>query len=315
MTINCPSCGETLSIENPVPGKEAQCTKCQKIFTLQAAPQDPAPPPPAAPGATGNEVEIAAANSQGTTALVLGILGFAVCQLCAPFAIIFGLKANNRLKALGAPSNGLATAGFVLGIVGSLILFCFLPIVAAIAIPSFLSARRAASEMSCSGCLKQWGSANEEFRAMDIDGNGEPDYWTGDVAGLYRITVPGDTDPIALIDPTLAGADAAPLASAPEGMTYDPTFRPSGRSRAGHFYRIMKRYEEAGEFHPYDTGTGRHPDRFGICGYPERYNSSGRLVFVLTEDGVLWRKDLGPDRWAEDHPADPNANQWRIVGY
>lgn len=62
--------------------------------------------------------------SQATTALVLGIVGIVLCGILAPFAWVVGSK---EVKAIDAgrrdPSNrGVATAGKILGIVGTVVL-------------------------------------------------------------------------------------------------------------------------------------------------------------------------------------------------
>ncbi len=74
------------------------------------------PPPP--PGA-GQK-----ASSRATTALILGILGLVCCQLCAPFAWYMGHAENKAIKA-GLSTNasqGFATAGLILGIIGTAML-------------------------------------------------------------------------------------------------------------------------------------------------------------------------------------------------
>ena len=73
-------------------------------------------PPPAPPSSKG--------SSRATTALILGILGFVCCQLCAPFAWYMGNQEVKAIKAGTAPAagQGLAMAGMILGIIGSVLL-------------------------------------------------------------------------------------------------------------------------------------------------------------------------------------------------
>ncbi|MBP1643498.1 MAG: hypothetical protein H6Q03_2167 [Acidobacteria bacterium] len=75
---------------------------------------EPVPPPPAAP----------ATSSRATTALVLGILGFLCCQLCAPFAWYYGNLEVKAIKAgtSAATNQGFAMAGMILGIIGTIFL-------------------------------------------------------------------------------------------------------------------------------------------------------------------------------------------------
>ncbi len=74
-------------------------------------PQIPAPPS-------------AKASGRATTALVLGILGFVCCQLCAPFAWYIGNQEVKAIKQGTSPAagQGLAMAGMILGIIGSILL-------------------------------------------------------------------------------------------------------------------------------------------------------------------------------------------------
>lgn len=74
------------------------------------------PPPPMAPAAT--------SSSKATTALVLGILGFLCCQLCAPFAWYIGKKEVQAIKDGTSPAGGQGTAmaGMILGIIGTIFL-------------------------------------------------------------------------------------------------------------------------------------------------------------------------------------------------
>ena len=74
---------------------------------------EPVPPPPAS-----------STSSRATTALVLGILGFLCCQLCAPFAWYYGNLEVKAVKAgtSAASNQGFAMAGMILGIIGTIFL-------------------------------------------------------------------------------------------------------------------------------------------------------------------------------------------------
>lgn len=66
------------------------------------------------------------ASGQATTALVLGILGIVCCGLLAPIAWYMGSK---EMKAIAAgqaskAGEGLAKAGMILGIIGTVLLAC-----------------------------------------------------------------------------------------------------------------------------------------------------------------------------------------------
>lgn len=87
----------------------------------QSPPPGQAPPPGyGAPPPAG----YAADHPQTTTVLVLGILGVVLCQVLAPFAWVMGRRVVREIDAAGGRvgGRGPAQAGYVLGIVGTVIL-------------------------------------------------------------------------------------------------------------------------------------------------------------------------------------------------
>ncbi|HEX3553476.1 MAG TPA: DUF4190 domain-containing protein [Thermoanaerobaculia bacterium] len=78
----------------------------------------PPPPPPLVPQAQQS------ASTQAITSLILGILGVICCGLLAPIAWYIGNQEIRAIQAGASPpaSEGLARAGMILGIVGSVLL-------------------------------------------------------------------------------------------------------------------------------------------------------------------------------------------------
>jgi len=62
-------------------------------------------------------------SSRATTSLVLGILGFVCCQICAPIAWYLGSQELQAIQAGQSSSagQGVALAGKVLGIIGTIL--------------------------------------------------------------------------------------------------------------------------------------------------------------------------------------------------
>ena len=86
------------------------------------APEAPAPGQPQAPQ---GPVYQSPPNADGAVAsLVLGILGITICSICAPFAWWQGAKARTAVDASGGAlgGRGLATAGWIMGIIGTVII-------------------------------------------------------------------------------------------------------------------------------------------------------------------------------------------------
>lgn len=76
-----------------------------------------APPPGGGYGAPQN-------HPRAMTSLILGILGVVCCSICAPFAWSVGKKAVNEIDASGGRlgGRGQAQAGYILGIIGTVLL-------------------------------------------------------------------------------------------------------------------------------------------------------------------------------------------------
>jgi hypothetical protein len=97
--------------------------------------------------------------------LVLGILGL-IC--CGPFAaipaVICGHTSQSNIKKSGGEltGDGMALAGLILGYIGIALSVVMIPMMAAIAIPSFVKARDVSMENACFNNLRQIEAAKEQ---------------------------------------------------------------------------------------------------------------------------------------------------------
>jgi hypothetical protein len=84
--------------------------------------QPPSYQPPA--GYTGAVVGAVPQNQKSVIALILGILSVICCPICGPIAFFIGRQAMAEVDASGGAQSGrgLAQAGFILGIIGSVFL-------------------------------------------------------------------------------------------------------------------------------------------------------------------------------------------------
>lgn len=199
------------------------------------------------------------------------------------------------MKASGSPEGG--------RFVGALIFSAILLGGAGAAVPVWrdhLLQRRGWNERRASEHLRAIVTAEAEFRAQDVDENGVPDFWTGDVAGLYEAGV---------LDRRIAEADLRPIRPlVPKPVPLD-----------GYYFKALERDDSVPDEYRKDTdGSGRkvhHPSRFGFMALPAEYPSSGRIWFILNEGNSLFKRQSPPPSSADVWPSDLQLkNEWARGG-
>jgi type II secretory pathway pseudopilin PulG len=170
-------------------------------------------------------------------------------------------------------------------------------IITALAIPGLFKAQRAAHERQAMLTLGRLVSVQVKFKTTDCDGDGIANYWVGDLAGLDRIaegntaTNPG----IKLLEADMASADAAARSGRKYGTTNFSAVTTIAEMapRKGYWFRVLDHYETAAGTVKYDDGSGKHADQFGAITVPHSYGNSGRPLFILNEEGTMFKKDAG----------------------
>jgi hypothetical protein len=114
-----------------------------------------------------------------------------------------------------------------------------------------------------------------------------------DIRGLWSLG--GERNMIKLIEPSAAMADDRPVS--PGHDEYKP--QPKG----GFWYRAIRL---PGESKP-------NPDRWAAACHPATYGPGIRSTYVIREDGVVWRKDLGHGKGIDEYPANPERDGWILV--
>lgn len=167
-------------------------------------------------------------------------------------------------------------------------------IVAAVAIPGIVQARRAAdaegggiaaNERLAEISLRFIRQAEETFKNSDSDRNGAADYWTRDVAGLYALK-DRSGQAIFLLDPATAQAD-------PEGA---PRYGLVAAPKNGYHFRMLTTDPDGEPYAKDEDKDGQsftNRKRFAVTAWPARYGQTGRLTFLMGEDGRIWKKDTG----------------------
>jgi hypothetical protein len=150
----------------------------------------------------------------------------------------------------------------------------------------------ASKERIARGRLVRIAQAQEQFRAGVGAASPTSSYWRADLAGLY---VPSPSKPgSALLDLPLVLADDR------------PTGRPSLGPRAavsGYWYRSL----------PFEGEGIPDPGHFAACAFPEKYPASGRFTLLVSDQGVVWMKDLGKGGGIPSFPRDPLKENWRRI--
>ncbi|GEM_PF-1583741 len=164
----------------------------------------------------------------------------------------------------------------------------------------------AADETWADSALMQLVTAEGIWRQTDSDQNGVQDYWTLDVAGFYYLQDAGGTK-LRYIDIGVARADAAGLA------VYS---KDEPRPSHGYWVKALAK-DAAGRAYSQDAGGSgvkrTNATEFGFCAFPSKYGSTGKFTFLVNEEGVVYRKDLGPqapdglDQWPG---GDPKREGW-----
>jgi hypothetical protein len=148
--------------------------------------------------------------------------------------------------------------------------------------------------------------AQKEYANVDRDGDGLLEYATrfdsspGKRDGLYWPTKAGE--PTSPLGPLLAVGSAA-----------------GGSRELGYFgyrYRLLAGQGRNAAGGAYDyAARGRNIGGFAAVAWPVKYGDTGVMTFMVSHDGVVYEKDLGPDtavRASAMTRFDPDAT-WRKV--
>lgn len=128
--------------------------------------------------------------------------------------------------------------------------------------------------------------AQKEYAAVDRNGNGVREYAgrfessTGKRDGLYWPTKAGEAP--SPLGPALARARAAGGGGAEGyfGYRYKLLSGQGGNAPGGAFDYVV---------------NGRRIGGFAVLAWPARYGDTGVMSFMVSHDGVLYERDLGPD--------------------
>ena len=153
-----------------------------------------------------------------------------------------------------------------------------------------LARRIGRNEMRVIGLCRAYVDMQREYASQPHDGK---------PAGLFATRIrstPGHQD--GLYWPAQAEERPSPLGdlaaeAAVEGYEQN---KPSSSPFWGYYFRILTAQGEAapGGKRSYLV-NGEMRDGFALIAFPAKYRASGVMTFIVSQDGVVYQKDLGPD--------------------
>src|SRR5579862_507352 len=140
------------------------------------------------------------------------------------------------------------------------------------------------NEMSTIRICRELAAAQKEYRSMQHDAYAQKIFSDeGQHNGLYWKA--GDGEKQSPIGPLVASAVA-------EGYAKDQKGEPTPYH--GYYFRVLTRQGANGPGGAKNyVENGKMVKGFAFVAYPAEYRSSGVMTFIVSEDGVVYEKDLG----------------------
>ncbi|MGD9502680.1 MAG: DUF2950 domain-containing protein [Methyloceanibacter sp.] len=145
------------------------------------------------------------------------------------------------------------------------------------------------NELSVIQVAEAYVQAQNEYAALDPAGLGRGVY-----AGRF-VSTPGKKD--GLYWPTTEGEAPSPLGDiAAKASVEGYKFGGKPIPYHGYYYRILTRQGEGAPGGAYDyLVKGKLRGGFALIAYPAEYGNSGIMTFMVSHDGTVFEKDLGPN--------------------
>jgi len=162
-------------------------------------------------------------------------------------------------------------------------------------VEEILDRRIGRNELSAIEVCLAYVDAQHDYASLDRDNDGMLEYAQHFMSshekhdGLYWPAATGE--PQSPMGPLIAAARA-------EGYTpgKDPNQALDRSPYHGYFYRILKRQGSHAADGARDyMAEGSMIGGFALVAFPARYGDSGIMTFIVSQDGIVYQKNLGPD--------------------
>jgi predicted small lipoprotein YifL len=178
------------------------------------------------------------------------------------------------------------------------------------AVDTVLARRIGSNELRTIDSCRAFVAAQREYASVDREGDGVLQY------AQHFISTPGRHD--GLYWPPANSSDVSPLGSA-IAASAEEGYHPQAGVRSpyhGYYLHVLHAQGKNAPGGAYDyVINGRMIAGFAMVAYPARYGSSGIMTFIVSHQGRVYEKDLGPET---EHLApaisayDPDAS-WKLV--
>ncbi len=158
-------------------------------------------------------------------------------------------------------------------------------------IGEILARRIGANELDTIDVCRAYVEAQRQYASKDRDGSGVMKY------AQHCISTPGKQDGLYWpVNPGQEQSPLGPLMAQAESEGYEqPTGKPH-EAYLGYHYRILKQQGPDAPGGKYDyVINGNMIAGFALVAFPADYGSSGIMTFIISHQGKLYQKDLGPD--------------------